>query len=428
VRNSGPASIPFHYGWVIVVVGTLCIFACLGLGRFALGMLLPSMATSLNLSYAEMGFISTGNFIGYLVAVLVCGFWVVRIGARKLIFLALLLIGCTMILSGMAQGFRSLLIIYTLTGIGSGAANVPVMALVTSWFTSRMRGRASGFVVIGSGFAIILSGKLIPFINGLYGAEGWRIGWYLLGSSVIIIAILAFILLRDRPEEKGLMPIGSDVLIPAHPRNYNGGTETSVYKKGILYHLGAIYFLFGYTYVIYATFIVTTLVKERGFPEAIAGNFWAILGFLSLFSGPVFGSLSDKLGRKKGFIIVFSLQTTSYLLIASGLSGVFLYLSIGLYGIAAWSIPSIMAAAVGDYVGPEKMTTAFGLVTFIFGFGQIAGPAVAGMLAEIQGSFAQSFLMAAAFAGLAIILSCFLRKPEQLLFRDEDARRSQTAS
>jgi MFS family permease len=321
-----------------------------------------------------------------------------------------------------------LLSIYTLTGIGSGAANVPVMALVTSWFSSRMRGRASGFVVIGSGFAIILSGKLIPFINELYGAEGWRIGWYLLGSTVIIIAFLAFILLRDRPEEKGLKPIGGDVLISPHPRTHNGSTERSVYRKGILYHLGAIYFLFGYTYVIYATFIVTTLVKERGFPEASAGNFWAILGFLSLFSGPVFGSLSDKLGRKKGFIIVFSLQLTSYLLIASGLSGVFLYLSIGLYGIAAWSIPSIMAATVGDYAGPEKMTTAFGLVTFIFGFGQIAGPAVAGMLAEIQGSFAQSFLMAAAFACLAIILSLFLRKPEQYVLSNDEARQSQAAS
>ena len=104
---------------------------------------------------------------------------------------------------------------------------------------------------------------------------------------------------------------------------------------------------------------------------------------------------------------------TAYLLIASGLSGVFLYLSIGLYGIVAWSIPCIMAAAVGDYAGSEKMTAAFGLVTFIFGLGQISGPAVAGMLAEIQGSFAQSFYMAAAFAGLAIVLSLFLKKPGQ---------------
>jgi len=261
----------------------------------------------------------------------------------------------------------------------------------------------------------------------LYGAGGWRIGWYIQGLTVIIVAFLAFIFLRDRPEEKGLKPIGGAVLISTHPRSYNGGTERSVYKRGILYYLGAIYFLFGYTYVIYATFIVTTLVKERGVPEAVAGNFWAILGFLSLFSGPVFGSLSDKLGRKKGFMIVFSLQTSSYLLIASGLSGIFLYLSIGLYGIVAWSIPSIMAAAVGDYAGPEKMTKAFGLVTFIFGLGQIAGPAVAGMLAELQGSFAQSFLMAATFAGLAVILSLFLKRPAQYLLKDDEARRPHEA-
>jgi hypothetical protein len=37
--------------------------------------------------------------------------------------------------------------------------------------------------------------------------------------------------------------------------------EVNIYRKGILYYPGAIYFLFGYTYVIYATFIVTTLVR-----------------------------------------------------------------------------------------------------------------------------------------------------------------------
>jgi MFS family permease len=369
------------------------------------------MAASLNLSYAEMGFISTGNFVGYLVAVLISGFLVTKMGARKLIFMAMILIGSTMILSGMSQGFLYLLVIYTLTGIGSGAANVPIMALITSWFNSSMRGRASGFVVIGSGFAIILSGKLIPFINGIYHADGWRIGWYVLGSLVLAIAFIALALLKDSPGEIGLRPIGSGTFMPSIQQICNTAAGKSVYKRGVLYHLGSIYFLFGFTYVIYATFIVTTLVKERGFPESVAGNFWAVLGFLSLFSGPVFGSLSDKFGRKTGFVIVFSLQMIAYLLIASQLSGIFLYLSIGLFGIAAWSIPSIMAAAVGDYAGPEKMAKAFGLVTFIFGFGQIAGPAVAGTLAEMRGSFTLSFLMAAVFAGIAIIFSIFLKKP-----------------
>jgi MFS family permease len=156
---------------------------------------------------------------------------------------------------------------------------------------------------------------------------------------------------------------------------------------------------------------VTTLVKERGFSEAIAGNFWSWVGFLSLFSGPVFGSLSDRLGRKTGLMIVFFLQMLAYLMVAAKLPAVFLYLSIGFYGIVAWSIPSIMVAAVSEYVDVQKALAAFGFITFIFGLGQITGPSIAGMLAEKTGSFSGSFFMAAAFAGAAIVLTGFLKKP-----------------
>ena len=116
--------------------------------------------------------------------------------------------------------------------------------------------------------------------------------------------------------------------------------------------------------------------------------------------------------------MVFSLQTLAYLLVASGLPGLFLYLSIFFFGIVAWSIPSIMAAAVGDYVGARNAPAAFGLVTFIFGFGQIAGPSVAGILAEKTGGFSSSFIMAAALAGSAIVLTLFLRKPQEKIRED----------
>jgi len=171
--------------------------------------------------------------------------------------------------------------------------------------------------------------------------------------------------------------------------------------------------------VIYATFFVTTLVKERGFSETIAGNFWAWVGLLSLFSGPVFGTLSDRLGRKAGLTIVFSLQMLAYLMVAANLPPLFLYLSIGFYGIVAWSIPSIMVAAVSEYVGVNKALAAFGFITFIFGLGQIAGPSVAGLLAERTGSFSSSFFMAAAFAGVAIVLTGFLKKPGATKLREE---------
>jgi len=70
-----------------------------------------------------------------------------------------------------------------------------------------------------------------------------------------------------------------------------------------------------------------------------------------------------------------------------------------------------MAAAVGDYVGARRAAAAFGLITFIFGLGQITGPAIAGVLAEKAGSFSGSYYMAAAFAGTAIVFTAFLRKP-----------------
>ncbi len=393
-----------HYGWLVVAAGCLCIFACLGLGRFSLGMLLPAMGTSLKLSYAQMGLIGTCNFIGYLIAVLLCGRVQSVIGARKLITLGLLLISISMILIGFGNSLFTVSLLYTLTGIGSGAANVPMMGLIAAWFASGLRGRASGFIVIGSGFAILLSGIVIPVLNALR-PDGWRISWLALGATVFVITLFCWVVLRDSPEDVGLTMVGTGSSAPEQ-------TAQSVFKsfdKGIILHCGAIYFIFGFTYVIYATFIVTVMVKGYGFSEQAAGTFWSWVGFLSLFSGPVFGTLSDKVGRKKGLIAVFSIQTMAYLLVGLKLPDAALVLSIGCFGIVAWSIPSIMLALVGDLVGAHNTVRAFGLITFIFGIGQILGPYFAGILAETTGDFSVAFLLAAVMTICAALLSWRLK-------------------
>ena len=258
---------------------------------------------------------------------------------------------------------------------------------------------------------IIYAGTLVPAVNAAAGGDGWRTSWLVLGVTALVIAAIVGALLRNRPADKGLEPIGggeaaagSAALSPAH--------AAPASRRRILAHLGAIYFLFGYTYVIYATFIVTTLVQERGFSEVTAGGFWAWIGVLSLASGPVFGTLSDRIGRRAGLMVVFALQSTAYLLVALPLPDAFLYLSIGLFGICAWSIPGIMAAACGDYMGAEHAVAGFGTITFFFGIGQIIGPAVAGVAAEAADSFASSFAMAAAMAAAAIAISAFLRRPD----------------
>ncbi len=133
-----------HYGWIITLTGMAVLFACLGLGRFSLGMLLPSMGSSLDLNYSQMGLIGTGNFAGYMISIVLAGIVAGAIGARWTISIGLVLVGGSMILISRAAGYIEVMSLYVATGIGSGLANIPMMGLVSHWFTKSNRGRAAG--------------------------------------------------------------------------------------------------------------------------------------------------------------------------------------------------------------------------------------------------------------------------------------------
>jgi sugar phosphate permease len=203
---AGRASL--HYGWVIVFAGVATVFSSLGLGRFSLGMLLPSMGASLGLSYAQMGVISTGNFIGYMISVVLAGIIARRAGTRATIAAGLILTGGSMALISRAMGYTEVLILYVATGVGSGLANVPAMGLVSHWFLKSTRGRAAGIMLSGNGLAIVFAGIYVPCVNAGLGGQGWRTGWFTMGVISIAIAVLTAILLRNTPAEKGLIPIG----------------------------------------------------------------------------------------------------------------------------------------------------------------------------------------------------------------------------
>lgn len=398
-----------HYGWVIALTGMAVLFACLGLGRFSLGMLLPSMGISLDLNYSQMGLIGAGNFVGYMLSVVLAGMVAKTIGARWTISLGLVLVGGSMVLISRAMGFIEVMSLYVATGIGSGLANVPMMGLVSHWFSKSNRGRAAGLMLSGNGIAIVFTGLLIPWINTSLGPEGWRTGWLTIGVISMGITAIAAFFLRNEPGEKGLSPVGGAVAAPAPTVSDHSAKKNSL--RGVMVHLGCIYALFGATHVVYATFIVTTMVNERGFGENTAGTFWAVVGGLSIASGPLFGWLSDRLGRKRGIMLVYALFTISYILVAADLANPFLYASIAIFGLAVWSVPTIMSAAVGDYTGPARAVKAFGFITLFFGIGQITGPAVAGVIADNTGTFSMAFWLCALLTTTAIGLTWFLRPP-----------------
>jgi len=408
--NKLTRSLPFHYGWVIVFAGMLVIFSCLGLARFSFGMLLPSMSESLQLTYAERGYLSSGYLIGYLLMVALVPLVNSRLGGRLTITTGLLLVAVSMISVGFAYDFISVLLLYTLTGMGSGLSNVPVMALVSHWFAPGLRGRAAGLISSGNGLGIVLSGFLIPALNGYTVQAGWRYGWIVLGVISLLVAVLVWFLIRNDPKEMDLSVVGE---VSNRAKNQTavqpvpGGRES----RRLLSHFGILYLIFGATYMIYATFIVTTLVDERGFSESSAGMFWAWVGFLSLFSGALFGFLSDKTSRKFGIMSALAVQTLAYLLVSMNDGMLPVYASVVLFGLSAWAIPSIMAASMGDYFGAMKAAWAFSIITFFFAVGQVLGPASAGMLADVYGSFSTAFWVSATLTGVGAVIAVFLRNP-----------------
>jgi len=398
-----------HYAWIIALCGALTLFCCFGLARFSFGMLLPAMRADLGFGYDRMGFVSTGNFVGYLLSVALVPLVLRRVKPRPLIALALALIALALLGISQSSNFVAIVLLYGLVGVGGGFANIPIMVLVSHWFRRERRGRAAGLMVAGNGVGIIFSGFLVPWLNRLLGAEGWRAGWLILGGIVLLLALVVALLLRNDPADLGLEPVGR---VQAPPEAELLPHEAPGAGR-VLARLGLLYSIFGATYLIYGTFIVTTLVEEYGFGEGTAGLFWSWVGFFSIFSGVGFGALSDRLGRKSGLMAVFALQTLAYGLAGAGLGPWAMQASVVLYGLGMFAIPTIMAAAVGDYLGLSRAAAAFSLLTFCFAIGQTLGPSGAGMLGQSLGGFAPAYLLSAASTALAALLTGLLPKPAE---------------
>jgi sugar phosphate permease len=99
-----------------------------------------------------------------------------------------------------------------------------------------------------------------------------RCGW--LAPVLGCFCVLCALLLRDRPEEQGLTPLGeteADRARRGASRPNPSFEWAQVCKSGVLWHLATVYFAFGFSYVIYATFFIRYLVGEVGFTARDAG-------------------------------------------------------------------------------------------------------------------------------------------------------------
>lgn len=261
-----------HYSWIVLVIGTFVVFGALGLARFGYTVVLPSMQVGLGMDNTQAGVLATANLVGYLTLSVLGGALAARFGPRLVITVGLLLAGAGMLLTGMVNAFLPAATWRALTGVGSGASNVPVMGLLAAWFASRRRGLAAGITATGSSIGLIVVGPAVPRILAAYAERGWRISWVIFGITTLVIAVLAWLLLRNRPEDMDLEPLGAD---PIGSRSDTGAGALQwgrVYRAPEVWHLGLVYVAFGFSYIIYMTFFTKFLIAESGYTQAEAGS------------------------------------------------------------------------------------------------------------------------------------------------------------
>jgi MFS family permease len=368
------------------------------------------MKEGLALTYTQVGLIGTGNFIGYLCLAVIGGFLAARFGVRRVVFVSLVVMGISLFLTGLSESFGFAFLMRLITGMGNGGSYVPMMALPAAWFAMEKRGLATGVVTMGTGTGLSLTGLILPYFMGEYGQEGWRYAWFLMGAIVFACSFACYLLLKDSPKEMGLAMYGGEEEQRGGPKVTLFSAWKDVIGEKEIWKLGSVYFMYGFSYIIYLTFFIAYLTKEIGLSTQSAGGIFAVLGFFSIFCGVIWGTISDMVGRRYGSVLAYTTLALSYLVFGFWKETTGFYISAVVFGITAFSIPVIMAAAAGDAVGGRLAPAGLGFITLFFGIGQAFGPAVAGWLKDATGTFTHAFLLSAAVSIVGGLGSLILKK------------------
>jgi len=230
-----PASLPFFYGWAIVVAGTGGMLFSLpgqtaGVGAFKEPLQEALGVTSLELAGAYM----VGTIISGLTLPKIGGVFD-RIGARKVATASALGLALSLfylsqsdklmraLLGGGANSMVALIIVsigfFAIRFFGQGILTMVSRAMIGKWF-DRQRGLASA--ISGMPVSIVFSSALFVFFILIDALGGWREAWIAVGVFLMTFgAFFCWLIFRDNPEECGLLMDGRDANAPIEAAETN---------------------------------------------------------------------------------------------------------------------------------------------------------------------------------------------------------------
>ncbi len=147
-------------------------------------------------------------------------------------------------------------------------------------------------------------------------------------------------------------------------------------------------------------------VTHFGAPTIVVGLLFAVYAGCQLIAGPIWGNVSDRLGRKRVLIISQIGATIGWTMLAFAPNIAVVFIARALEGTSGGNI-SVTQAYVADLVEPEKRGRAFAYIGAAFSSGLIFGPAIGGTLYAHFG-YTAPFLAAAMLQVVTLVVTIVL--------------------
>ena len=389
------------YEWKATLVLSLA-FGLVGLDRFILPSLFPSMRDDLGLNDQDLG-----NLVGILsvawgAAAVLFGGLADKLGRRRVLVPAVVFFSLMSGASGMAAGLTSLLVIRAIMGVAEGAVAPTGVAVVVEASHPHRRGINNGFfqcaiALFGLGVAPIMATQLLQHTS-------WRNVFLIAGIPGLVVAVFLWKIVREPHQLAGAAPAGAGAASPPLSSLFKH-RNIPLSMLALLCAMVGIFVLSAFIPNYLADYLKLELT-DRGFVSSAIG----FGGAIGQFGIP---AVSDFIGRRMATALSFVISAVFLWFFIHTPAGDNTLLFVLLFGTALFNFGSlaILAGPIpAEAAPPGLIATAAGVV---IGAGEIFGggiaPSIAGAVAQSRGvQYTLWLTMAGLIAGL--IVSVFLKE------------------
>ena len=335
--------------------------------------MLPLIAESLSLNYAQVGFLKTANNTATSLLELPSGILSERFGERSLLVLGLVCAALGYFGVVLADSYELLAFCFLLAGAGAAFQHSLSSSLLVRGYPAHGRRRALGiYNAAGDG------GKL--GFTGIFGlVVGAGIAWDLVVGLFAALALLFGLcvrtLLRHLPSNENETTSEAS----------NGTGNWGISRRAGFASLGIAVFFDSVIQSVFLTYIAFILLAHG------AGEGAASLAVVLVLSGGMAGKFlcgfaAARFGDRYTFIVL-QLLTFLALHYLTDLSPQFLLLILPLIGIVVQGSSTVTYGGVSDFVVAGRQSRAYGLVYTFAATAGVAGPVLFGLLADRIGLF-----------------------------------------